>query len=55
MCTSDVQVGDDAGRALACGSATVTLKTYAHLWPSAEDRNRTAAATMLGVVFGRTY
>ncbi|CAA9439943.1 MAG: Phage integrase family protein [uncultured Pseudonocardia sp.] len=27
-------------RALGHASATVTLSTYAHLWPSAEDRTR---------------
>ena len=30
-------------RALGHGSATVTLSTYAHLWPTAEDRTRKAA------------
>jgi integrase len=34
-------------RALGHASATVTLGTYAHLWPTAEDRTRTAAAAML--------
>lgn len=34
-------------RALGHGSATVTLNTYAHLWPTAEDRTRAAAADML--------
>lgn len=34
-------------RALGHASATVTLKTYAHLWPTAEDRTRAAAAAML--------
>jgi integrase len=34
-------------RALGHGSAPVTLNTYAHLWPTAEDRTRAAAATML--------
>jgi integrase len=34
-------------RALGHGNATVTLNTYAHLWPTAEDRTRTAAAAML--------
>jgi integrase len=37
-------------RALGHGSATVTLKTYAHLWPSAEDRTRAAAAGLLTAV-----
>jgi integrase len=39
-------------RALGHGSATVTLNTYAHLWPSAEDRTRNAAAAMLADVLG---
>jgi integrase len=30
-------------RALGHASATTTLNTYAHLWPSAEDRTRAAA------------
>ena len=34
-------------RALGHGSATVTLSTYAHLWPSAEDRTRKAAAELV--------
>jgi len=34
-------------RALGHASATVTLNTYAHLWPSAQDRTRAAAAAML--------
>jgi integrase len=34
-------------RALGHGSATVTLGTYAHLWPTAEDRTRAAAASMM--------
>lgn len=34
-------------RALGHGSATVTLNTYAHLWPSAEDRTRHAAAGLM--------
>jgi integrase len=39
-------------RALGHSSATVTLNTYAHLWPTAEDRTRTAAAALLVDVFG---
>jgi hypothetical protein len=27
--------------------ATTTLRTYAHLWPTAEDRTRTAAADLM--------
>jgi integrase len=34
-------------RALGHASATVTLSTYAHLWPSAEDRTRSAAAGLM--------
>jgi len=34
-------------RALGHSSATTTLSTYAHLWPNAEDRTRSAAAEML--------
>jgi integrase len=34
-------------RALGHASATVTLNTYAHLWPTAEDRTRAAAASIL--------
>jgi integrase len=37
-------------RSLGHSSATVTLNTYAHLWPTAEDRTRAAAAAMLGEV-----
>jgi len=37
-------------RALGHKSATVTLATYAHLWPTAEDRTRQASAAMLGEV-----
>lgn len=41
-------------RSLGHSSATVTLNTYAHLWPTAEDRTRTAAAAMLGEVYAPT-
>jgi integrase len=34
-------------RALGHSNASVTLNTYAHLWPSAEDRTRAAAGAML--------
>ena len=37
-------------RALGHASATVTLDTYSHLWPTAEDRTRAAAATMIATV-----
>ena len=39
-------------RALGHAKATTTLNTYAHLWPSAEDRTRKAAAGLLAEVFG---
>jgi integrase len=34
-------------RAMGHASAAVTLRTYAHLWPDAEDRTRGAAAGMM--------
>ena len=34
-------------KALGHHSATVTLNTYSHLWPKAEDRTRNAAAGLL--------
>lgn len=34
-------------RAMGHGSASLTLNTYSHLWPKAEDRTRRAAAAML--------
>jgi integrase len=34
-------------RALGHSSATTTLSTYSHLWPSAEDRTRAAAQALL--------
>ncbi len=34
-------------RALGHAKATTTLNTYAHLWPTAEDRTRAAAADLL--------
>lgn len=34
-------------RALGHSSSTTTLATYAHLWPSAEDRTRQAAARLM--------
>lgn len=33
-------------RALGHAKATTTLDTYSHLWPTAEDRTRAAAAAM---------
>jgi len=34
-------------RALGHGKATTTLGTYAHLWPTAEDRTRQAAGELM--------
>ena len=34
-------------RALGHQTASVTLNTYSHLWPSAEDKTRAAAAAMM--------
>jgi len=39
-------------RALGHSSATTTLSVYAHLWPSAEDRTRAAAAGLVADVLG---
>lgn len=41
-------------RALGHASATTTLSTYSHLWPSAEDRTRAGAASMMGEVLGES-
>ncbi|WP_082690208.1 site-specific integrase [Mycobacterium sp. M26] len=41
-------------RALGHMSATETLKTYAHLWPDADDRTRKAAADLLDQALGAT-
>lgn len=37
-------------RTMGHASATVTLNTYAHLWPSAEDKTRAAASGMVAAV-----
>ncbi len=39
-------------RALGHQTATVTLNTYSHLWPSAEDKTRAAAASMMAETLG---
>lgn len=39
-------------RALGHASATVTLRTYAHLWPTAEDRTRKAASALIAETLG---
>jgi integrase len=41
-------------RALGHSSASVTLSTYAHLWPDAEDRTRKAAQAMIDTALGAT-
>jgi integrase len=33
--------------ALSHSSASITLNVYSHLWPKAEDRTRTAAASLM--------
>lgn len=37
-------------RALGHASPAITLTAYAHLWPNAEDRTRSAAAALMGEV-----
>ncbi|WP_277601056.1 tyrosine-type recombinase/integrase [Nocardioides pantholopis] len=37
-------------RAMGRASATTTLSTYAHLWPTAEDTTRAAASEMAAIV-----
>lgn len=39
-------------RAMGHASATTTLNTYAHLWPTAEDKTRAAASGMAAAVLG---
>lgn len=39
-------------RALGHQSAQITLGVYAHLWPTAEDRTRSAAADLMAEVLG---
>jgi integrase len=39
-------------RAMGHRTASTTLQTYAHLWPSAEDRTRAAAAGLMAAVGG---
>ena len=41
-------------RALGHASATTTLSTYSHLWPTAEDRTRNAAEAMRAEACGLT-
>ena len=39
-------------RALGHSTATTTLNTYSHLWPTAEDRTRTAASDLMREALG---
>lgn len=39
-------------RALGHAKATTTLNTYGHLWPTAEDRTRAAAADLMATSCG---
>jgi integrase len=39
-------------RALGHGSASITLNTYSHLWPNADDRTRKAAARLFDQAVG---
>jgi integrase len=39
-------------RAMGHASASTTLKYYAHLWPTAEDRTRAAAADLMAIAQG---
>lgn len=39
-------------RALGHSKATTTLNTYSHLWPTAEDRTRSAAGDMMNEALG---
>lgn len=38
-------------RALGHSNASITLSVYSHLWPTAEDTTRRAAAGLMGQVF----
>jgi len=39
-------------RSLGHAKATTTLNTYGHLWPTAEDRTRKAAASIMSASLG---
>lgn len=41
-------------RSLGHAKATTTLNTYAHLWPTAEDRTRKAAESIMASSLGGT-
>ena len=40
-------------RSLGHAKATTTLNTYAHLWPTAEDRTRKAAESIISASLGQ--
>ena len=40
-------------RSLGHAKATTTLNTYAHLWPTAEDRTRKAAESIMSASLGQ--
>jgi integrase len=42
-------------RALGHGNASVTLSTYSHLWPNADDRTRAAATALFNQAGGTAY
>jgi len=42
-------------RALGHAATTTTLRTYAHLWPTAEDRTRNAASELMRSATSREY
>jgi integrase len=44
-----------AQRGLGHTSASTTLNTYSHLWPSAEDRTRAAAGRLLSAAIAGVY
>jgi len=39
-------------KALGHSKPSITLDTYSHLWPKAEDRTRAAATSLMGEVYG---
>lgn len=41
-------------RAMGHSSPSITLNTYSHLWPTAEDKTRTAAAGLMDSVLNRS-
>lgn len=41
-------------RALGHAAPSITLNTYAHLWPTAEDKTRTAGSRLIAAVLGNS-